>query len=158
MNEMQFPSPGGILGPFGTGLTEIIKQSIHDCELYKKDMEQESYNFLINTIDDINFRKIADDLSYGDPLRIVETDGRMWAVVHHTIYDKYLRSEEHGRMVGKAPTAPIPIQSAILYGVASIEPSQIKNIVKEIRRIKHARWTDRDVQKSNVVKVTKVQV
>lgn len=100
--------------------------------------ESADYSFLVNNFDDINFKKIADDLSYADPLRIVESNDRLWAVVHHTIYDKYLRSE----LYGTESTPRVPVSTAVMSGVAAIEKSWIKRLVAEIRQIKQARWTD----------------
>ena len=96
------------------------------------------YNFRVNNSDDINFKKIADDLSYADPLRIVEFGDKMWAVVHHTIQDKYIRSI----LYGSRDIPRQPIHLSIMSGVTSILPKDIVIIVNCIRKIKQAQWTD----------------
>ena len=113
-------------------LMEIIRSSID--EVYKDMKHTSSYEFRVNNIDDINFKKIADDLSYADPLRIVEHEGKYWAVVHHTINDKYLRSEMyHESIMSNGP---------ISAGVGAIMSKDIKHIVSDIHKIKQAKWTD----------------
>lgn len=128
-----------ILGPMSK-ITIKVKQS-------------DNYNFIVNDINDINLKKITDDLSYSDPLRIVQCLNETWAVVHHTVYDKYRRSEMYG-----TKDIPIsPIDHAIM-SPAKIKPYEIKQIVNCIRAIKQSKWIKRDKPIGHLVTVTKVKI
>ena len=119
------------------------------------DLNHSDYNFRVNNSDDINFKKIADDLSYADPLRIVEFGDKMWAVVHHTIQDKYLRSKLKDKGIR------IEAAFAISRGVGSIEKKDIKSIVNVIREIKQAQWSwdnRRSYGNKLIVEVKKVKI
>ena len=121
------------------------------------DLNHSDYNFRVNNSDDINFKKIADDLSYADPLRIVEFGDKMWAVVHHTIQDKYIRSI----LYGSRDIPRQPIHLSIMSGVTSILPKDIAIIVNCIREIKQAQWSwdnRRSYGNKLIVEVKKVKI
>jgi len=111
-----------------------------------------SYSFFANNETDISFGKIKDDLSYSDPLRIVCFKELKIAVVHHSIYDKYKRSE-----------CNLSLHNAIrITALKVIKNKEISKIVKQIRKIKKAKWKKGEKIKSKVglyeVKVTKINV
>jgi len=136
----------------GMGLEDIVKQTVNAIEFCRQDFESADYEFRVNTIDDINFNKIMDDLSYADPLRIVEHNGKLWAVVHHTIYDKYLRSEMHGNYI-------MSNGCPIATGTSLIQQLDIKHLISDIHKIKQARWTDgKTPTGTKTITVTKVNV
>ena len=145
----------GTLKPFFDSMimSSGLLESMVD-EMYI-DLNHSDYNFRVNNSDDINFKKIADDLSYADPLRIVEFGDKMWAVVHHTIQDKYLRSKLKDKGIR------IEAAFAISRGVGSIEKKDIKSIVNVIREIKQAQWSwdnRRSYGNKLIVEVKKVKI
>ena len=111
------------------------------------ELPQHNYTFKVVEIRNINFAKIADDLSYSDPLRLVEVAGQLHAVIHHTIYDKAIRS-----------TASQSYHGGIIQGHIKIEPKEIKTIVKDIQIIKRAKWGKPSAPPTIEVKVTKVKI
>jgi len=112
-------------------------------------LTNESYMFKVVTIDDINFQKIMDDLSYADPLRIVKVEDKLAAIVHHTIFDKAKRC--------LISTDANVIHSALRIGNAPIQPNEIKRIIKDIQLIKQAQWI-KSPPKNIQVEVIKVKV
>jgi len=110
--------------------------------------EHTSYSFKVDNIEEINFNKVKDDLSYADPLRIVEYNNEVWAIVHHSIYDKKKRSIYNGR-----------VHDAIIMCSHRIEKKKISEIVSQIKEIKLAKWYDKNskVAFPLEVKVTKIK-
>ena len=135
---------------YGAGFNGTFKLSKHFKSNIHKASEEEmdNYTFRVKDINCVNWKKIADDLSYDDPLRIITVGDEIHVVVHHTIRDKAVRSNYKN-----------PLMCAVLNGNAEIKPKSIKVLVKQIREIKQAQWLeDKDSLKKIMVTVTKVKV
>lgn len=134
-------------GEHGTASIEYYER---ETEVTKTTVDNAYDNYTFNTegFDTINFQKIMDDLSYADPLRIVEFADSTFAVVHHTILDKAKRSSyvrDH----------MIPLW--IKIGSGSIDKSEISGLIEDIRAIKKSEWSP--ITEHNLeVKVSKVNV
>jgi len=105
----------------------------------------ESYTFNVYSFDDVDFKKIQDDLSYADPLRIVEFDnGKVYSVIHHSVASKLSGSK-------------LPYR--IIELVSPICKPDIPALIKTIRTIKKAEWADTsDEIKGLEVTVAKVNI
>lgn len=111
--------------------------------------EYQSYSFEVNHINDINFKKIQDDLSYQDPLRIVKFKNEVYAVVHHTILDKYVNSNIILEV----------LPDSINKGYNQISEKDIGNIIDSIIMIKQSTWHKRRKFKKKIqVNVAKVNI
>ena len=103
-----------------------LTQRQHD----KPKKEYNDYSFRVNREVDINFKEINDDLSYSDPLRIIKFRKETYAMVHHSVLNKFERSilESHN------------IHTAILNHIDLIEEKDVKILINQIRIIKQAKW------------------
>ena len=135
---------------FGVAFNEafkLVKQfkiNIHKAS----EEEMDNYTFRVKDINCVNWKKIADDLSYDDPLRIITVGDEIHVVVHHTIRDKAVRSNYKN-----------PLMCAVVNGNAEIKPKSIKVLVKQLREIKQAQWLeDKDSFKKITVMVAKIKV
>jgi len=133
-------------------IKELLRANIeHMMFPFDNQKEYTSYKFLVNNKKDINANKIRDDLSYSDPLRIVEFKDKVYPIVDHTIYDKFLRSELSGVFADKA------LHKAIKGKTNSIKKKEIKLIIKHIKMIKNAKWI-KSVKGDKEVIVTKIKI
>jgi len=126
----------------------FIKQREKDLP---KKKEYDDYSFRVNRKVDINFKEINDDLSYSDPLRIIKFRKETYAMVHHSILNKYLRSVLEN----------VIIQDSILKHISLIEEKDVKVLINQIRIIKQAKWNKYNQSNSKgryEVIVTKVKI
>ncbi len=110
-----------------------------------------TYSFPAKTREEINFLKIRDDLSYGKPLALVYEGDNMYAVVHHSIIDKYERS-----VLNREDNT---CHSAIRGLYKTINPNEVSTIINNIRVIKNACWSKKDKTENTIsveVKLIKV--
>ena len=107
----------------------------------------DNYKFKVSVVSDINYKKIADDLSYSDPIRLVQFGNKNVIVIHHTIYDKYCHSK----------CSILGLEQSIKNGYDFIESKQIKEVVKQVNTIKKAEWIKISKEGGMEVTVTKVK-
>ena len=117
------------------------KVMLKDLEKQKKIKE---YDFSVNFLSEVNFKKVADDLSYQDPLRIVKFKKKTFAVIHHTIQDKFFHSE----------LSLTSICDYVLEESIEIDNDKdIKTIIDSIRKIKRAKWKKSPYSKRKKINV-----
>jgi CRISPR/Cas system CSM-associated protein Csm2 small subunit len=111
----------------------------HKVDMRRSKPSENKYTFNTSSIKNINFHKIQDDLSYQRPLAIVRTgedlNNQVYAVVHHSIRDKYARA----RFTDQEDTL---LHHAVFNEFTLIDNTQVKGIVESINVIKQAKWIE----------------
>jgi len=116
-----------------------------------KKKEYDDYSFRVNRKVDINFKEINDDLSYSDPLRIIKFRKETYAMVHHSILNKFSRSILTSN----------DIHNAIINHIDLIKEKDIKILIDQIRIIKQAKWNQynqNNFKRKHKVTVIKVSI
>ena len=94
-----------------------------------------SYSFNVDDIKGLNYKKIADDLSYKHPFALVQVYGKKdicLAVIHHTVADKLKRSCPTQYRLVNPPHRAITNNKPVRIRLDEI--SQIANDIKDIKK------------------------
>lgn len=120
-------------------LTHVTKKENKKSNKKKEDKNMKTtqqYSFQSPHDNSIDFEKISQDLSYSNPIALVNiNDKRGYVIIHASIYDK----AEHNKTEVRIPTGSLStINRTRVIRVHSI--TDFSKAIKEVKRIKGLRW------------------